>query len=128
MPSQRSILLRSESSGDALSVLELTVPVGWPGPPLHHHGFDETFYVLDGELTFQLGDELVTRGAGELVFAPRGAAHALANLSGRPARFLLICTPGGFERRFEAEATSEDRPYLEVTYVGPTIPERVATR
>src|SRR3954452_2596445 len=101
--SPASILLRTETTRDALSLIELAVPAGWDGPPLHHHGFDETFYVLDGEVTFQLGDELVTRGPGELVFAPRDVVHTLANLSDGPARYLLICTPGGFERRFEPD-------------------------
>jgi quercetin dioxygenase-like cupin family protein len=73
------VLLRSEQSGGALSVIELT---GSATPPLHRHDFDETFYVLEGELTFQLDEELVTRRAGELAFAPRGVPHTYANLSG----------------------------------------------
>ena len=65
------------------------------GPPLHHHDFDEAFYVLDGELTFQLGDDVFTRGPGEIAFAPRGVPHAFANHSGAAARMLLVCTPAG---------------------------------
>jgi quercetin dioxygenase-like cupin family protein len=129
--SPASILLRTETTQDALSLVELAVPAGWDGPPLHHHGFDETFYVLDGEVTFQLGEELVTRGPGEVVFAPRDAVHTLANLSDGPARYLLICTPGGFERRFEpdrAGSIGEGRPELETHVVGPTIREHLAGR
>jgi quercetin dioxygenase-like cupin family protein len=55
------VLLRSEQSDGVLSVIELT---GSARPPLHRHDFDETFYVLEGELTFQLDDELVTRRVG----------------------------------------------------------------
>jgi quercetin dioxygenase-like cupin family protein len=126
-----SILLRSEESADAISIIEVAVPAGWDGPPLHHHAFDEAFYVLAGELTFQLDDTLATRGAGTLTFAPRDSIHTLANLSGQPARYLLICTPGGFERRFERTRTgpiASDKPYLETHFVGPTIPERLAAR
>jgi quercetin dioxygenase-like cupin family protein len=124
-----SILLRTEATHDALSLVEVTVPAGWDGPPLHHHGFDEAFYVLDGELTFQLGDEVVARGSGELVFAPRDALHTLANLSDGPARYLLVCTPGGFERRFDPDRDgpiAEGRPELETHVVGPTIREHLA--
>ena len=42
--------------------------------------------MLEGELAFQLEDELVTRGAGELAFVPRGVAHAFANRGDAPAR------------------------------------------
>jgi quercetin dioxygenase-like cupin family protein len=59
---------------------------GWPGPPLHTHDFDEAFYVLEGELTFQLEDKLRTATGGESVFAPRGVPHTLANSSGAAAR------------------------------------------
>jgi quercetin dioxygenase-like cupin family protein len=126
-----SILLRTEATQDALSLVEVTVPAGWDGPPLHHHGFDETFYVLDGELTFQLDDDVVTRAAGELMFAPRDAIHTLANLSDGPARYLLVCTPGGFERRFDpdrVEPVATGRPDLETHMVGPTIREHLADR
>lgn len=116
-----TILLRGEESRDAASAVELTVPARWSGPPLHHHAFDEAFYVLDGELTFQLGDELVAAGPNTFVFAPGGAVHTLANLGDAPARYLLVCTPAGFERRFEADPAT---PPPETVVVGPAIPER----
>ena len=84
------VLLRSEDSGGHIAIVALT---GGGRPPLHRHDFDEAFYVLEGELTFQLGDDLFTRGAGELAFAPRGVTHTYANLSGAPARALLVITP-----------------------------------
>jgi mannose-6-phosphate isomerase-like protein (cupin superfamily) len=115
-----TILLRSEQTGDHVGVVELAVPAGWIGPPLHHHDFDEAFYVLEGEMTFQLGDERVTAGPGSLTFAPGGSHHTLANLGDRPARYLLVCTPGGFERRFDPEPR---KPYPETIFVGPRIGE-----
>jgi quercetin dioxygenase-like cupin family protein len=119
-----SILLRSDDSSDVVSAIEISVPAGWEGPPLHHHAFDEAFYILDGELTFQLDDQLLTGRTGELIFAPRDRTHTLTNLSDRAARYLLICTPGGFERRFDPD---DDRPRPAVHTVGPTIPERLAS-
>ena len=76
------VLLRSEETEGSLAVVELT---GRGRPSLHRHDFDETFYILEGELTFQLGEERFTRRAGEPAFAPRGVAHTYANLSGRSA-------------------------------------------
>jgi len=125
------VRLHSEETGGALGVVENVAPAGWPGPPLHHHDFDETFYVLDGELTFQLGDERRTAAAGEVVFAPRGAVHTLANHGTEAARYLLVITPGGFERYFArlgaqlagAEPSAwSDGPYPETTVVGDRIP------
>ena len=101
MPSSQ-ILLRSEQSDGQLSVIDLPVSADFGGPPLHHHAFDEAFYVLEGEMTFQLGDELRATGPGEFVFAPRGSHHTLANLSGTPARpdqirvgYAVYSTEGG---------------------------------
>jgi quercetin dioxygenase-like cupin family protein len=95
-----TVLLRSEQTAGAVSAVALTIPPGWAGPPLHHHAFDEAFYVLDGEVTFQLGDELATARPNTLVFAPGDSIHTLANLSAERSRYLLLCTPAGFERRF----------------------------
>jgi hypothetical protein len=73
---------------------------------------------------------LVTKGAGELCFATRNVAHALANHSDAPARYALICTPAGFERhwaRVAAEAAGVEPPQWalqsipEVTVLGPPI-------
>jgi quercetin dioxygenase-like cupin family protein len=90
-PSWPRVLLRSEDSDRHLSVIE-TAPATGVSPPLHSHDFDETFYVLEGELIFQLRDEYFTVGAGQLAFAPRGVPHTYANLSGAPAHQLVICT------------------------------------
>jgi quercetin dioxygenase-like cupin family protein len=127
---EATVLLRSEQTAGAIGAVEVRVPAGWEGPPLHHHAFDEAFYVLDGELTFQLGDELVTAGPGAFVFAAGGAVHTLANRSEAPARYLLLCTPAGFERYFARIAAGQRgteppawalAPYPEVTKVGPPI-------
>jgi quercetin dioxygenase-like cupin family protein len=126
------VLLRSEESGGAVSVIESVVPAGFPGPPLHLHDFDEAFYVIEGELTFQVEDQLVTKGPGELAFAPRNVPHTFANRSGAEARYVLVCTPAGFERyfaRMAAEQEGVDPPewalqdWQKVTRVGPRIGE-----
>ena len=120
------VLLRSEESDGVVSVIDNTVPANWPGPFLHKHDFDEAFYVLEGELVFQVEDQLITKRAGELAFAPRGVAHTLANHSDAPARYVLVCTPAGFERYFARmnenppEWALQEIPF-EVERVGPQI-------
>jgi quercetin dioxygenase-like cupin family protein len=125
-----TVLLRSEQSGDHVSVMENVVPAHNPGPPLHTHDFDEAFYMLEGELIFQVADELFTKRAGELAFAPRNVPHALANHSDADARYLLVCTPAGLERHFARAAAASAgvdppdwalKPSPEVIEVGPQI-------
>jgi uncharacterized RmlC-like cupin family protein len=120
------VLLRSEESDGVVSVVDNTVPANWAGPFLHKHDFDEAFYVLEGELVFQVEDVVITKRAGELAFAPRGVAHTLANHSDAPARYVLVCTPAGFERYFARmnenppEWALQDTGF-EVERVGPQI-------
>jgi mannose-6-phosphate isomerase-like protein (cupin superfamily) len=133
-PTPPRVLLRSEQSDGQVSMIE-TAPGPGAGPPLHHHDFDEAFYVMEGELTFQLRDERFRVGPGELAFAPRGVPHTFANLTDAPARQLIVCTPAGFERYFARMAAEREgtdppgwalQPIPAVTHVGPPIdPEPV---
>jgi quercetin dioxygenase-like cupin family protein len=125
-----NVLLRSEETGGHVSLVEVVIPPHTAGPPLHTHDFDEAFYLLEGELIFQVEEALTTKGAGEPSFAPRNVPHTLANQSDAPARYVLICTPAGFERhwaRIAAEQAGVEppqwalQPIPEVTVVGPQI-------
>jgi mannose-6-phosphate isomerase-like protein (cupin superfamily) len=132
-PTGPRVLLRSEQSNGEVSVIETAPPPG-AGPRLHAHDFDEAFYVIEGTLTFQLGDEIVEAGPGDLAFAPRGVPHTFANLSDAPVRQLIVCTPAGFERyfaRMAAERQGVDppdwalQPIPAVTTLGPQIDPEV---
>jgi quercetin dioxygenase-like cupin family protein len=125
-----NVLLRSEEAGGHVSVTEIVVPPHTAGPPLHTHDFDEAFYMLEGELIFQVEDALVTKRAGEVSFAARNVPHALANQSDAPARYVLVCTPAGFERHWARVAAESEgveppqwalQPIPEVKVVGPPI-------
>jgi quercetin dioxygenase-like cupin family protein len=66
-------------------------------PPLHiHHREDEAWYVLDGKMTFYVGDEIVEATAGCFAFAPRGIPHAFT-VDAEPTRVLVLASPAGFE-------------------------------
>ena len=68
------------------------------GPHVHHQHTD-AFYVLEGELTFEIGREAetITVSAGGFVAAPPQVAHSFRNDSDRPARWLTIhAHDGGF--------------------------------
>jgi mannose-6-phosphate isomerase-like protein (cupin superfamily) len=63
--------------------------------PLHvHHADDEAWYVLEGTLRFQIGEEVFEAGPHSAALAARGTPHAYGNAGrGRPARYLLVMTP-----------------------------------
>ena len=81
-------------TGHAFSQIETDDPRG-SGPPLHlHHNEDETFYVLEGEVTVVVGGERIDLEAGDYLFGPRGTAHAYVVRSER-ARMLVTASPSG---------------------------------
>jgi mannose-6-phosphate isomerase-like protein (cupin superfamily) len=66
-------------------------------PPMHvHHREDEAWYILDGKMTFYVGDEIVEATAGCFAFAPRGIPHAFT-VDAEPTRVLVLASPAGFE-------------------------------
>ena len=101
-----------EQTGGRLAVIEDVAPRG-EGTPLHaHREDDETFYVLDGELTFWLGDAAPVRGvAGSFVHVPGGVAHAF-RVDSETARYLIVTTPrhGDFYRAISEPAPERILP------------------
>jgi mannose-6-phosphate isomerase-like protein (cupin superfamily) len=59
------------------------------GPRLHRHPYDETWVVHEGNLTFQLGEERVQVGAGDIVIAPPEVPHKFVNDG--PGRSSMVC-------------------------------------
>lgn len=71
------------------------------GPPLHvHPNTDESFYVADGEATFQLGDRELPLTSGSFVFVPRGTAHTVWVSGDGPVRGLIVISPGDAVHEF----------------------------
>ncbi len=96
-----TFLLTGAQSGDAYFVVEANVPPGG-GPPLHiHEREDETFYILEGECSFQIGDSKLRASAGDFIFAPRGIAHAFTNEGNSTLRMIMTFAPAGIEKYFE---------------------------
>jgi mannose-6-phosphate isomerase-like protein (cupin superfamily) len=64
-----------------------------------HDGEDDAFYILEGELTFVLGDGEVAAPPGTFVLVPPGVEHGFRNDGESPVRMLNIHAPAGFDRR-----------------------------
>jgi quercetin dioxygenase-like cupin family protein len=97
-------------TGNTHYAFEATEPPGG-GPPLHIHGREEEFFlVLEGEISFYVGGEVLRRGPGGSAFVPRGTPHCFKNTSDRTARLLVLFTPGDIEGFFEFGAPIDGRP------------------
>jgi quercetin dioxygenase-like cupin family protein len=94
-------LVTGAESGGAYFAMEAIVPPGGGPPPHIHRNEDETFYVIEGEIEFLLGDEVVTGGVGDFVNVPRDTVHRFHNAGTTPARMILTFSPAGIERFFE---------------------------
>lgn len=96
-----TIKAAGQDTGGAYAMLEILVSPQ-SGPPSHLHSREvESFYILEGSLSFWLADQKLTGGAGCLVIAPPGLPHAFKNEGDTPARALLLITPAGLEEFFE---------------------------
>jgi quercetin dioxygenase-like cupin family protein len=95
------IVATSAETGNLHFAFEATEPPGG-GPPLHIHRNEEEFFVVtEGEMTFYIDGQIITRAAGESAFVPRGAAHCFKNRSNRIAKVLITFTPGNIEGFFD---------------------------
>src|SRR5262245_32346034 len=95
-----SVKATAASTGGGFGLIETLIAPGF-SPPLHvHHREDESFYVLEGDITMQCGERRFLASAGSFVFLPRDIPHTFVVEGDRPARMLTLLTPGGGEGVF----------------------------
>lgn len=88
-----------DKTGNAFSQFVVDDPRG-SAPPLHiHHKEDETFYILEGQVTMFAGGERIDLETGDYFFGARGIPHAYLVRSER-ARMLVTISPSGSEQLF----------------------------
>jgi mannose-6-phosphate isomerase-like protein (cupin superfamily) len=105
-------------TGGSFSFWENVVPPGAGAPPHVHEHEDEAFYVLSGEIQIEFEGEPAPRriGPGGFFYGPRHRRHGYRNVSDRPARVLVLCTPSrGLDQMFAelAAATAGGNPSIE---------------
>ena len=93
-------LCDARETGGAWSLFEEDVPLGM-GPPSHRHDWDEAYYVLDGEVDFEIDGELVKTKAGDFNYLPRNTIHSFKGASSSPARVLIFAAPAHASDFFE---------------------------
>jgi quercetin dioxygenase-like cupin family protein len=91
-----TIKATGKETGGRYTLVEVLEPEGEEAPLHVHHNEDEGFWVLEGELTFEVGDQTIKASPGSFLFGPRDLPHRYTVDSG-PARLLFILSPSGFE-------------------------------
>ena len=93
-------LVTGEESGGSYFTLEIIVaPNNGPGPHLHQNE-EEQFYVVEGELTYRVGDKTMQVSTGDFIHIPRGTVHSFKN-GPEPSKLLATFSPTGIEKFFQ---------------------------
>jgi quercetin dioxygenase-like cupin family protein len=93
-------LATGDDTNGKYALWEALVPPGGGPPPHVHSREEEGFYVLEGEITLQIGDQRLVATAGMFANLPVGSLHSFKNESGKPARMLISVAPAGLEQMF----------------------------
>ena len=93
-----TIKATAEQTGGRYTLVEILVPeFPMEQSLLHvHHFEDEGFYILEGEMTFYVGEKTIKARPGSFLFGPKDVPHAFSVDSG-PARLLFVLSPAGME-------------------------------
>jgi len=112
-----SFLSTGEVTEGAFSLIHCYFRKGFTPPPHYHKLEDESFYLLEGEIDFYVGDKKLRAGAGEFIVLPRNIPHHFELIT-ETAKALLLITPAGFEiffREFGRPAETLDLPPIPTT-------------
>jgi mannose-6-phosphate isomerase-like protein (cupin superfamily) len=91
-------------TGRAYSISEWWLEPHTEGPGAHSHAEDDVFYVIEGTMSFLLGDRWIDAPQGSFVLAPGGMTHDFQNRSAQRAGVLNLSVPGDFEAEMPAIA------------------------
>lgn len=87
-----------EDTGEAYALCEVIVAPQGGTPPHRHSRENESFYIQDGEIEFQLDDRTFVATSGTFLHSPKGQLHRFTNTTATPAKMLVWVTPAGFEK------------------------------
>jgi quercetin dioxygenase-like cupin family protein len=96
-----ALKLLGHETNDSIMLFEETVPAGTKSLFHLHRDSDEVAWVLAGEITFRIGDEVTVGGPGACAFFPRNVPHAWKNTGSETGRVLFLYTPAAAGRYVE---------------------------
>jgi mannose-6-phosphate isomerase-like protein (cupin superfamily) len=98
-----ALKLRCQETDNSIMLFEATAPIGAKSTLHLHHDSDEIAYVLSGEITFLIGEDITVGGPGTCAFMPRGVRHAWKSTGADPGRVLFLYTPAAAGRLIEEQ-------------------------
>jgi mannose-6-phosphate isomerase-like protein (cupin superfamily) len=108
--SPNDIKVSGKDTDGKLTIFEYTGNVKG-GPPLHiHHKQDEIFFIVEGEYTFKVGDDMYYLKKGDTIFLPRKVPHAFAQTSETGKMYFMFQPSGKMEDYFRKIATLKEQP------------------
>lgn len=110
------ILVSSEQTGNAFCVPRISASTGNVTPPHLHRTTDETFLIESGEVEVNLGGELLQGRPGDVIYLPKGIAHAPKAGGNDRLTVIVLCVPGGFDHFFAAcaEEFKKGKPEMSI--------------
>jgi quercetin dioxygenase-like cupin family protein len=122
-----TFLANAEETNGAFSVMHIKIRKGFEPPPHIHSRESESYYVLDGKMTFSVGNQSITAGKGDFIYLPNHVVHGW-HVETDWAEVLVICEPAGLERFFlEFSEPSQGRALPDVSTLQPPTPEQIET-
>lgn len=95
------IVISGKETGGEFAIIEMSVPSGAGANPHSHENIVESFYVLEGEITFQSEAGSYLAAKGSLVNIPKGGlVHGFKNKTDKPAKLLCTVMPAGLDDLF----------------------------
>jgi quercetin dioxygenase-like cupin family protein len=96
----QTVRLTGEDTDGKFALIESNNPPGVGVPPHRHANEDEMFHVVEGEMTFTVGDETVLALAGTTVFLPRNVLHSFMTSGTTATKAMIMVFPAGCEKMF----------------------------
>lgn len=93
-------LATGDETDGKYAMFEALVPPGGGPPPHVHSREEESFYILEGEITFTVGNETIIATAGTFANMPVGSLHSFKNATDKSARMIFSVAPAGLEKMF----------------------------
>lgn len=93
-------LATGDETNGKYAMFEAIVPPGGGPPPHVHSREEESFLILEGEITFTVGDEQFVATAGTFANMPVGSLHSFKNATDKTARMIISVAPAGLEKMF----------------------------
>jgi len=93
-------LATGDETDGRYAMWEAFVPPGGGPPPHVHSREEESFFILEGEIAFQVAEQRIVAKAGTFANMPVGSLHSFKNETGEPARMIISVAPAGLEKMF----------------------------